>query len=97
MLAEKDTLKEKFFTATSLTYDPMDYLFTRFVAGEFASVSNSWPGDYGEPTLENLDKAQLKKFRTYFERCNLKEGDLVLDVGSGLDRSSIYSKNGEYE
>jgi len=86
MLAETEpnTIQQKFFEATSATYDPMDYIFTRFVAGEFASVSNSWPGDYGEPTVENLDKAQLTKFRNYFEGCNLKEGDVVLDVGSGF-------------
>lgn len=84
MLEEKTIIQEKFFNATSLTYDPMDYLFTRFVAGEFASVSNSWPGDYGDATLENLDKAQLLKFQNYFNKSGLKKGDIVLDVGSGF-------------
>ena len=77
-------IQERIFKATSTTYDPLDHIFTRYIAGEFASISNSWPGNYGDCSLENLDKAQLAKFRNYFEKCEIQKGDYVLDVGSGF-------------
>lgn len=52
-------------------YNPMDKIF-RLIMGDFPSVSNSWPGEYGEASLENIEKAQLVKYDNYFKYLGLK-------------------------
>ena len=42
-------------------YNPMDKIF-RLIMGDFPSVSNSWPGEYGEASLANIQKAQQAKY-----------------------------------
>lgn len=72
-------------------YNPMDELF-RMVMGEFASVSNSWPGDYGSTTRENVEKAQQKKYEEYFKWLGLKEnaGMKMYEIGPGWGPFSDY-------
>ena len=52
-------------------YDPVDKLF-RQIFGNFPSISNSWPGDYGKATLETIQKAQEVKYENYFTHFDIK-------------------------
>ncbi len=88
---ENATLKPELIEPHNKAYNPMDELF-RMVMGEFASVSNSWPGDYGEQTLENVEKAQEKKYEEYFKNLGLKEnaGMKMYEIGPGWGPFSNY-------
>lgn len=61
----KGALTKRFVKATSDAYNPMEKVF-QMVIGEFPSISNSWPGSYGEPTIDNVLVAQDKKYEEYF-------------------------------
>ena len=50
---KKGALTKRFVKATSDAYNPMEKLF-QMVIGEFPSITNSWPGNYGEPSIENV-------------------------------------------
>lgn len=72
-------------------YNPMDQIF-RLVMGDFASVSNSWPGSYGKPTKKNVEVAQQKKYEEYFKGLGLKEnsGMKIYEIGPGWGPFSNY-------
>jgi cyclopropane fatty-acyl-phospholipid synthase-like methyltransferase len=65
-------------------YDPVDKLF-RQIFGNFPSISNSWPGNYGKATLETIQKAQEVKYDNYFKYLGLKEnsGMKIFEIGPG--------------
>ncbi len=65
-------------------YNPMDQIF-RLIMGDFASVSNSWPGSYGEPNKKNVEVAQQVKYEEYFKGLGLKEnaGMKIYEIGPG--------------
>ena len=69
---KKGALTKRFRRATSNAYDPMEEIF-QMVIGEFPSITNSWPGNYGEPSIENVLIAQEKKYEEYFNNLGLKE------------------------
>jgi len=75
----------------NVAYNPMDKIF-RLIMGEFASVSNSWPGEYGEASLENIRKAQQVKYAEYFKHLGLKEnaGMKLYEIGPGWGPFSDY-------
>lgn len=72
-------------------YNPVDKLF-RMIMGNFASISNSWPGDYGEANKENVLLAQQKKYEAYFKYLGLKEnaGMKIYEIGPGWGPFSNY-------
>ena len=72
-------------------YNPMDQLF-RLTLGNFASVSNSWPGSYGETNRKNVEAAQQKKYEEYFKGLGLKEnaGMKIFEIGPGWGPFSNY-------
>ena len=65
-------------------YNPVDKIF-RMIMGNFASISNSWPGEYGESNKENVLAAQQKKYEAYFINLGLKEhsGMKIYEIGPG--------------
>ena len=75
-------------------YDPMDKIF-RLIMGPFASVSNTWPGDYGKATIETIRQAQQVKYQKYFEYLGLKEnaGMKMFEIGPGWGPFSDYCRN----
>lgn len=72
-------------------YNPVDKLF-RITMGEFASISNSWPGSYGKPSKEHVLIAQEKKYEAYFENLGLKAnaGMKLFEIGPGWGPFSNY-------
>ncbi len=72
-------------------YNPMDEIF-RLIMGDFASISNSWPGEYGAQTKENVEKAQQRKYEEYFKGLGLKEnaGMKIFEIGPGWGPFSNY-------
>jgi cyclopropane-fatty-acyl-phospholipid synthase len=90
---EKGALTKKYIKAESDTYNPMETIF-QMVAGDFPSISNSWPGDYGEPSIEHVLIAQEKKYEEYFKNLGLKEnaGMKVFDIGPGWGSFSNYCR-----
>ena len=81
---QEGTLTKKFVKATSAAYNPMEDIF-QLIMGEYPSITNSWPGNYGEPTVENVLIAQEKKYEEYFNNLGLKEhaGMKVFEIGPG--------------
>ena len=74
-------------------YNPMDKIF-RLIMGEFPSISNSWPGEYGEASLANIEKAQEVKYAEYFKHVGLKEnaGMKLYEIGPGWGPFSDYCR-----
>lgn len=72
-------------------YNPMDKIF-RLIMGDFASISNSWPGEYGDQTKKNVEIAQQKKYEEYFNNLGLKEnaGMKIYEIGPGWGPFSNY-------
>ena len=64
------------------TYNPMDGVFQSML-GDYADITNSLPGEYGEPSLEALRIAQRAKHEKYFKQLGLFEGATLLDIGCG--------------
>ncbi|MFT5228889.1 MAG: cyclopropane fatty-acyl-phospholipid synthase-like methyltransferase [Gammaproteobacteria bacterium] len=72
-------------------YNPVDKVF-RMIMGDYASISNSWPGEYGAQTKENVLIAQQKKYAEYFKHLGLKEnaGMKIFEIGPGWGPFSNY-------
>ena len=72
-------------------YNPVDKIF-RMIMGDYASISNSWPGEYGAQTKENVLIAQQKKYEEYFKHLGLKEnaGMKIFEIGPGWGPFSNY-------
>lgn len=64
------------------TYNPMDKIF-ELMLGDFADITNSLPGSYGEPSIDALRLAQEKKHEKYFKQLGLFSGATLLDIGCG--------------
>ncbi|MCB0840170.1 MAG: class I SAM-dependent methyltransferase, partial [Bacteroidetes bacterium] len=90
---KKGALTKRFVKATSDAYDPMEKIF-QMVIGEFPSITNSWPGNYGEPSIENVLIAQEKKYEQYFHNLGLKEhaGMKAYEIGPGWGPFSNYCR-----
>lgn len=75
-------------------YNHLDQIF-RLMMGDTPSISNSWPGSYGEPNKKNVEKAQQKKYEEYFNRLGLKENQdmKILEIGPGWGPFSNYCRN----
>lgn len=72
-------------------YNPVDKIF-RMIMGNYASISNSWPGDYGAATKEHVLIAQERKYEEYFRHLGLKEnvGMKMYEIGPGWGPFSNY-------
>jgi cyclopropane fatty-acyl-phospholipid synthase-like methyltransferase len=72
-------------------YNPVDKIF-RMIMGDYASISNSWPGNYGEPNKKNVLVAQQKKYEEYFRLLGLQEnaGMKIYEIGPGWGPFSNY-------
>lgn len=89
----KGALTKRFVKATSDAYNPMEEIF-QMVIGEFPSVTNSWPGNFGDPSIENVLVAQEKKYEEYFNNLGLKEhaGMKAYEIGPGWGPFSNYCR-----
>lgn len=88
---ERGPSYDELIESNNKAYNPVDELF-RMIMGEHPSISNSWPGDYGKPTKENVDIAQQKKYAEYFKHLGLKEnaGMKIYEIGPGWGPFSNY-------
>lgn len=83
---------ERIIQSASTTYNPMDQILALMV-GDFPNVSNSLPGDWGEPNLTNLQRAQEAKMAKYFEMLNLSSGKRVFEIGPGWGHFAKYCRD----
>ncbi len=88
---ENTTLTPELIRPHNAAYDPMDKIL-RMIMGDYASVSNSWPGNYGKPCRKNVEIAQQKKYEEYFKNLGLKEhaGMKIYEIGPGWGPFSNY-------
>jgi len=64
------------------------------IIGEFPSITNSWPGSYGKPSIKNVLVAQEKKYAEYFKNLGLKEhaGMKAYEIGPDWGPFSNYCR-----
>jgi cyclopropane-fatty-acyl-phospholipid synthase len=91
---KKGALRKRFVKATSDAYNPMETIF-QMVTGEFPAITNSWPGEYGEPSIPHVLEAQEKKYEEYFNNLGLKEnaGMKAYEIGPGWGPFSHYCRS----
>ncbi|MDH5367355.1 MAG: class I SAM-dependent methyltransferase [Cyclobacteriaceae bacterium] len=88
---KNNTITPELIEPHNAAYNPMDKIF-RLIMGDFASVSNSWPGSYGKHNKKNVEVAQQKKYQEYFKWLGLKEnsGMKIYEIGPGWGPFSNY-------